>query len=49
MKDMKLKLTSGNIYDTKLHPTLQNLTNDDIREIMRMIRNDTNMVINHNY
>ena len=37
---MRLKLKSGDIYDTELHPTLQNLSKDGIKEIMKMIKNE---------
>ena len=37
---MKIKLKCGDIYDTELHPTLQNLSKDGIKEIMEMIKND---------
>ena len=46
---MKLKLKCGDIYNTEIHPSLQNLSRTGINEVMEMIKNDTNMVTNHNY
>ena len=33
---MKIKLKSGNIFDTDKHIALQNLTEDDINELLEM-------------
>lgn len=46
---MKLKLKCGDIYNTELHPTLQNLSSEGIKEIMEMIKNDTSLVTNSNH
>ena len=35
---MKLKTKSGAIYDDENHPTLQNLSSDDILELVRLHR-----------
>lgn len=35
----KLYFSDGNVYDCKIHPTMQNLTSENIKELMILLKN----------
>jgi len=37
---MKIKLKCGDVYDTEALPTIQNLSEEGMKEVLEMFRND---------
>lgn len=35
----KIIFSDGHVYDFKLHPSMQNLSNENINEIMKFLKN----------